>query len=130
MRIFSGRPTLPAPDLQVKLAERHRTAYDSATPPRSPVRFASPDSPSLPEPEMVQITYRIVEHDGGWAYKLGETFSETFATHDAARAAAVAASREQKVSDEDAFIEYEDADGRWITERADGHDRPETTVEG
>ncbi|WP_420469802.1 DUF2188 domain-containing protein [Brevundimonas sp. FT23042] len=79
---------------------------------------------------MVQITYRIVEHDGGWAYKLGDTFSETFTSHDAARAAAVAASREQKVSDQDAWIEWENTDGEWITERADGHDRPETSVEG
>ena len=30
----------------------------------------------------------------------------------------------------DALIEYADASGRWITERADGHDRPETEVEG
>ncbi|RZJ45567.1 MAG: DUF2188 domain-containing protein [Brevundimonas sp.] len=79
---------------------------------------------------MVQITYRIVEHDGGWAYKLGDTYSETFPNHDAARAAAVAASREQKVSDQDAYIEYEDTNGQWITERADGHDRPDTSVEG
>ncbi|WP_420477727.1 DUF2188 domain-containing protein [Brevundimonas sp. FT23028] len=79
---------------------------------------------------MVQVTYRIVEHDGGWAYKLGDTFSETFTSHDAARAAAVAASREQKVSDQDAWIEWENTDGEWITERADGHDRPETSVEG
>lgn len=31
---------------------------------------------------MVQITYRIVEHDGGWAYQLGGTFSETYPDHD------------------------------------------------
>ena len=79
---------------------------------------------------MVQVTYRIVEHDGGWAYKLGDTYSETFRSHDAARSAAVAASREQKAPDEDTMIEYADASGRWITERADGHDRPETDVEG
>ena len=39
---------------------------------------------------MVQITYRIVEHDGGWAYRLGDTFSETYPDHDSARAAAAA----------------------------------------
>jgi hypothetical protein len=87
----------------------------------------SPHSGALP---MVQITYRIVEHDGGWAYRLGDTFSETYPDHDSARAAAAAAAREQKVPDEDALIEYADASGRWITERADGHDRPETEVEG
>jgi hypothetical protein len=79
---------------------------------------------------MVHITYRIVEHDGGWAYRVGDTFSGTWPDHDSARAAAAAAAREQKVPDEDAFIEYADASGRWITERADGHDRPEVDIEG
>ncbi len=37
---------------------------------------------------MTDITYTIVEHDGGWAYKVGDTFSETFPSHDAALAAA------------------------------------------
>lgn len=78
---------------------------------------------------MAHITYRIVEHDGGWAYKAGETFSETFPSRDAAKAAAVRAAREQRVPDRTAAIEYETADGRWITESADGHDRPETQVE-
>jgi len=79
---------------------------------------------------MSHVTYRIVEHDGGWAYKVGDTFSETHPTHDSAKAAAVAASREQRVSDQTAMIEWEDTTGTWITERADGHDRPETDVEG
>ena len=79
---------------------------------------------------MSHVTYRIVEHDGGWAYKVGDTFSETFPNHDAAKAAAVRAAREQKVSDDNAMIEYADATGAWVTERADGHDRPETDVEG
>jgi len=79
---------------------------------------------------MSHVTYRIVEHDGGWAYKVGDTFSETFPDHDAAKAAAVRAAREQKVSDDNAMIEYADSNGDWVTERADGHDRPETDVEG
>ena len=37
---------------------------------------------------MTDLTYNIVEHDGGWAYKVGDTFSETFPSHDAAQAAA------------------------------------------
>ncbi len=78
---------------------------------------------------MSHVTYRIVEHDGGWAYKSGETFSETFATHEEARAAAVRVAREQRVPDEASVIEYADPNGKWITERADGHDRPETDVE-
>lgn len=79
---------------------------------------------------MTEITYRIVEHDGGWAYRLGDTYSETYPSHDAARAAAERAAREQRVADRTAWIEYETADGRWVTERADGRDRPETDVEG
>jgi len=79
---------------------------------------------------MTHVTYRIVEHDGGWAYRLGDTFSETFPSHDAARAAAVAAAREQRVPDQTAMIEYADASGAWITERADGHDRPDVDVQG
>ncbi|WP_292052572.1 MULTISPECIES: hypothetical protein [unclassified Brevundimonas] len=79
---------------------------------------------------MPQITYRIEEHDGGWAYRLGDTWSETYPDHDSARAAAVRAAREQKVPDEDAYIEFQDSEGQWITQHADGQDRPAATVEG
>ena len=79
---------------------------------------------------MSQIVYRIVEHDGGWAYRLGDSFSETFPSHDVARVAAGRAAREQRVPDQAQVIEYQDASGRWVTERADGQDRPETEVEG
>ena len=78
---------------------------------------------------MAHVTYRIVEHDGGWAYKSGDTYSETFASHDDAKAAAVRAAREQRVPDQTAAIEYETAAGEWVTESADGHDRPTTAVE-
>jgi hypothetical protein len=27
---------------------------------------------------MTKVTYVVVEHDGGWTYKVGEVFSETF----------------------------------------------------
>ncbi len=41
---------------------------------------------------MGKVTYEIVEHDGGWAYRLGTTYSETFRTHaDALAAARIAA---------------------------------------
>ena len=79
---------------------------------------------------MAKLTYKIVEHDGGWAYKSGDTYSETFASHDDAKAAAVRAAREQRVPDQTAAIEYETAAGEWVTESADGHDRPSTDVEG
>ncbi|MCX4198203.1 hypothetical protein OMR07_24045, partial [Methylobacterium organophilum] len=46
---------------------------------------------------MSEVTYRIVEHDGGFAYKVGDVFSETFPSREealqAAQAAASAASR-------------------------------------
>lgn len=79
---------------------------------------------------MALITYRIQEHDGGWAYRLGDTWSETYPDHDSAFAAAKRVAGEQKVPDKDACIEYQNADGDWISERADGQDRPLTDVEG
>ncbi len=46
---------------------------------------------------MSHVTYAVVEHDGGWAYKVGDVYSETFATREAAHAAAARAAREQRV---------------------------------
>jgi hypothetical protein len=77
-----------------------------------------------------RITYHIVEHDGGWAYQAEGVFSETFPSHDAARAAALRAAREQRVAGQTAGITWEDGDGRWHEELADGEDRPITDVEG
>jgi len=79
---------------------------------------------------MSKVTYAIVEHDGGFAYKVGDAFSETFPTHDLARAAAERAAAEQTVGDATTDIEYEDDQGRWLTETSKGGDRPETEVEG
>ena len=45
---------------------------------------------------MSHVTYKVVEHDGGWAYKVGDVFSETFPTHEAAHAAAARAAQEQR----------------------------------
>jgi hypothetical protein len=79
---------------------------------------------------MSTLTYEIVEHDGGWAYKVGATFSETFPSHDSARAAAEKAAAEQRVAGDSVGILYEDAKGQWLGEVASGDDRPETEVEG
>lgn len=79
---------------------------------------------------MSGVTYEVVEHDGGWAYRLGDVFSETFPSHEDARDAAEAAAREQRVPGEDEEIEWEDEKGRWHAEHADGRDRPDTDVEG
>jgi hypothetical protein len=79
---------------------------------------------------MSHVTYHIVEHDGGWAYRVDGVYSETFPTHDAAKAAARRAAGEQRVSGDTAAIAYEDERGRWHEELSEGDDRPETGVEG
>ena len=77
---------------------------------------------------MSHVTYTIVQHDGGWAYKVDGVFSEPFPTHAAALAAAKAAAMEQRVPGRTEVIEYEDEKGKWHTETARGSDRPETDV--
>jgi hypothetical protein len=46
---------------------------------------------------MVKVVYEVVEHDGGWAYKFNNVFSETFPTRETAHAAATRAAAEQRV---------------------------------
>lgn len=77
---------------------------------------------------MSELNYEIVEHDGGWAYKVGATFSESFPNHDAALAAARRAAGEQRVPGETDGIVFEDERGEWREELADGDDRPQTRV--
>ena len=77
---------------------------------------------------MAKLTYKIVEHDGGWAYKVDGVFSEPFPTHAEALAAARAAAEEQRVPGFTEVIEYEDEKGRWHVETARGNDRPDTDV--
>lgn len=77
---------------------------------------------------MTEVTYKIVEHDGGWAYKVDDVFSEPFPTHAAALAAAKTAAQEQRTPGTTHVIEYEDAQGKWHTETASGSDRPTTRV--
>ena len=74
---------------------------------------------------MSHVTYKIVQHDGGWAYTVDGVFSEPFPTHAAALAAAKRAAAEQRVPGRTEAIEYETADGKWHTETAAGSDRPE-----
>lgn len=69
-------------------------------------------------------------HDGGWAYQLDGTWSETFSTHEDALYAARDAAARQRVGGNDAVITYETAIGKWHTEVAHGDDRPETAVYG
>jgi hypothetical protein len=78
---------------------------------------------------MAKVTYAVVEHDGGWAYKVGGTFSETYPSREAAHAAAVRAAQEHGVPGDAATISWEDERGRWHAEQAPGGDRPEAEVE-
>jgi hypothetical protein len=79
---------------------------------------------------MTKVTYEIVEHDGGWAYKADGVFSEPFPSHDAARQAAERAAKEQIVPGDTTKIVYEDKAGHWHQELAAGSDRPKTDVKG
>jgi len=78
---------------------------------------------------MSMVHYRVIEHDGGWAYESQGVYSETFPTHDAALRAARRAAAEQRLSGSDEIIEYEDEGGHWHVERASGDDRPITEVD-
>jgi hypothetical protein len=77
---------------------------------------------------MSHVTYTIVEHDGGWAYKVGDVFSETFPSRQKAHAAAERAAQEQRVPGDSSAIEYEDGSGHWHEEEERGDDRPDTDV--
>lgn len=77
---------------------------------------------------MTTLTYDIVEHDGGWAYTVGETFSETFPSHQAALDAARTAAAEQAQPGQTEGIVYEDRNAVWHAEVSPGDDRPKTQV--
>ena len=79
---------------------------------------------------MAKVVYKIVQHDGGWAYQSAGAYSETFASHDKARRAAERAAMEQQLSGEEAAISFQDAQGHWHEELVEGGDRPDATVEG
>jgi hypothetical protein len=77
---------------------------------------------------MTKVVYKVVPHDGGWAYRLGDVFSETFPTHNDALQAARIVAAEQQVGGEPEEISWQDAKGNWHTEYSDGGDRPEAEV--
>jgi hypothetical protein len=66
---------------------------------------------------MPDVTYEIVQHDGGWAYKVDGVFSEPFPTP-----------AEALFPGHTETIEYEDEKGKWHTETARGRDGPHTVV--
>lgn len=78
---------------------------------------------------MTKVVYEVVEHDGGWAYKVGGALSETYPTHKMAHDAAAAAAQRQQVAGKTDGIVYEDSDGQWHQELSEGNDRPETKLD-
>lgn len=78
---------------------------------------------------MTKVIYEIVEHDGGWAYRVGDVLSEPFPTHRRAHEAAQLAAERQRVAGVTDGIEYQDANYLWHREVAEAGDRPETELD-
>ncbi len=77
---------------------------------------------------MTKVVYEIIPHDGGWAFKLGDTISQSFLTHDAAYNAAKRVALEQQRPGETVGISWEDERGRWHDELSSGDDRPDVDI--
>ena len=77
---------------------------------------------------MERVHYRVVAHDGGWAYTTKGVFSEPYVSREAALAAAHRVAREQHWPDTPAEIEFQDAEGIWHIEHSTGVDHPEADV--
>jgi hypothetical protein len=77
---------------------------------------------------MGKIHYKVVQHDGGWAYNLDAVFSEPFASKGLATRAAQRVAAEQHVPGDTTIIEYEDDAGHWRQEISQGDDRPDADV--
>src|SRR5262249_36540671 len=71
-----GFPTERVP----RLASTHRAA-PARLAPRPPVGEDEAQQGEVQERHMTKIIYEIVEHDGGWAYRLDGVYSETFRSH-------------------------------------------------
>ena len=77
---------------------------------------------------MQKLHYKVVQHDGGWAYRLNDVFSEAFVDKATALAAAKRVAAEQRVPGDTTQIEFQDADGKWHIEVSEGDDRPDADV--
>lgn len=77
---------------------------------------------------MTHVVYEVVEHDGGWAYRSDDVYSETFPSHDEALAAARRVAAEHQLGGTTREISYQDTNGKWHREVARGDDRPEAEV--
>lgn len=76
----------------------------------------------------MHLTYHIGRHDGGWAYRLNDVWSEPYPSHAAARAAAHRAARRQQLEGHAAEIFFQSEDGSWHREHVEAGDRPEVDV--
>lgn len=76
-----------------------------------------------------RVVYHVTEHDDGWAYRVGDVFSESYPTREQAVAAAQDAAAAHRRAGSDTFITYQDRQGRWHEEIEAGDDRPETRVD-
>jgi hypothetical protein len=65
---------------------------------------------------MSKITYRVVKHDGGWAYRANGAYSAQFQTREAARKAARLAATAQASANEITPPSYEDKSGEWLND--------------
>ncbi|MDK4723801.1 MULTISPECIES: hypothetical protein [Rhizobium] len=77
---------------------------------------------------MMPLIYKVGKHDEGFAYRLGDVWSETFPDHESALAAAKSAAARQQQDGEDAQITYQLYDGRWLTEHVSRGEGPTTDV--
>ena len=100
---MNERPLYPASDAEL---DRRWTAVRQAMEPPKGAPSGLRPSQTRPtmgaihqrqERPMSKITYEIVEHDGGWAYRVDGVYSEPFPSHDEARRAAERAAKEQVV---------------------------------
>jgi hypothetical protein len=95
---------------------------------RSKVSGKSRRSTQTEQRTASDVTYEIVQHDDGWAYKVNGVFSEAFSTHAEALSAAQSAAAEQELPGDAETIEYEDDRGEWHSETVSGRDRPHAVV--
>ena len=60
------------------------------------------------------VRYYIVRHEGSWAYKMGDSYSETFPNRDHAIVAALTAVDEASDQGTDGRVLVQDETGRWV----------------
>lgn len=96
----SGAAIAPLPRYRPNSFRRRGQLFYSRVMPAAcePGRTIDVEDGFTGEFHMAKITYQIVQHDGAWAYRVDETFSETFPTHDQARKAAELAAREPAIA--------------------------------